>query len=154
MIQSKLGYGRRVSVLAKMDNGVVTNTQRKTTHHPTKVSVSFDVIYLLSFCFCFLVVFCSRVYGCLCSCARVRVFVCACPCACACVRVRAGVRVVACVHVCVPVPGCTMCSVFMHFFVQRRRQHTQRQLIKIYSVDWTDVYDTHNIEHGTEPVCH
>ena len=36
---------------------------------------------------------------------------------------------------------------FMHFFVQS-------QLIQIYSVDWTDVYDTHNIEHRTEPVSH
>ena len=26
--------------------------------------------------------------------------------------------------------------------------------IKIYNVDWTDVYDTHNIEHRTEPVSH
>ena len=31
---------------------------------------------------------------------------------------------------------------------------TQSQLIQIYSVDWTDVYDTYNIEHGTEPVIH
>ena len=31
---------------------------------------------------------------------------------------------------------------------------TQSQLIQIYSVDWTDVYDTHNIEHRTEPVSH
>ena len=30
----------------------------------------------------------------------------------------------------------------------------QSQLIQIYSVDWTDVYDTHNIEHKTEPVSH
>ena len=28
----------------------------------------------------------------------------------------------------------------------------QSQLIQIYSVDWTDFYDTHNIEHRTEPV--
>ena len=28
------------------------------------------------------------------------------------------------------------------------------QLIQIYSVDWTDVYDTYNIEHRTEPVNH
>ena len=27
-------------------------------------------------------------------------------------------------------------------------------LIQIFSVDWTDVYDTHNIEHRTEPVSH
>ena len=27
-------------------------------------------------------------------------------------------------------------------------------LIQIYSVDWTDVYNTHNIEHRTEPVSH
>ena len=33
-------------------------------------------------------------------------------------------------------------------------QPTQSQLIQIYSVDWTDVYDTHNIEHRTEPVSH
>ena len=26
--------------------------------------------------------------------------------------------------------------------------------IQIYSVDWTDVYDTHNIEQRTEPVSH
>ena len=31
---------------------------------------------------------------------------------------------------------------FMHFFVQGRRQPTQSQLIQIYSVDWTDIYDT------------
>ena len=30
----------------------------------------------------------------------------------------------------------------------------QSQLIQIYSVDWTDVYDTYNIEHRTEPVSH
>ena len=28
------------------------------------------------------------------------------------------------------------------------------QLIQIYSVDWTDVYDTHSIENRTEPVSH
>ena len=28
------------------------------------------------------------------------------------------------------------------------------QLIQIYNVDWIDVYDTHNIEHRTEPVSH
>ena len=27
--------------------------------------------------------------------------------------------------------------------------HTQSQLIQIYSVNWTDIYDTHNIEHRT-----
>ena len=42
---------------------------------------------------------------------------------------------------------------FMHFF-QGRWQPTQSQLIQIYSVDWTDVYDTHNIEHRTDPVSH
>ena len=40
------------------------------------------------------------------------------------------------------------------FFVHGRRQPTQSQLIQIYSVDWTDVHDTHNIEHRTEPVSH
>ena len=28
------------------------------------------------------------------------------------------------------------------------------QLIQIYSVDWRDVCDKHNIEHRTEPVSH
>ena len=48
-------------------------------------------------------------------------------------------------------------SIYLFFyalFVQGRCQPTQRQLIQIYSVDWTDVYDTHNIEHRTEPVSH
>ena len=40
------------------------------------------------------------------------------------------------------------------FFIQGRWQPTQSQLIQIYSVDWTDIYDTHNIEHRTEPVSH
>ena len=31
----------------------------------------------------------------------------------------------------------------MQFFVQGRWQLTQSLLIQIYSVDWTDVYDTH-----------
>ena len=39
-------------------------------------------------------------------------------------------------------------------FVQGRRQSTQSRLIQIYIVDWTDVYDTHSIEHRTEPVSH
>ena len=43
---------------------------------------------------------------------------------------------------------------FLCIFVQGRWQPTQSQLIQIYSVDWTDVYDTHNIEHRTEPVRH
>ena len=43
---------------------------------------------------------------------------------------------------------------FMDLFVQGRWQPTQSQLIQIYSVDWRDVYDTHNIEHRTEPVSH
>ena len=43
---------------------------------------------------------------------------------------------------------------FMHFFVRGRKQPTQSQLIQMYSVDWTDVYDTYNIEHRTEPVSH
>ena len=33
-------------------------------------------------------------------------------------------------------------------------QPKQIQLIQIYSVDWTDVYDTHNIKHRTELVSH
>ena len=40
------------------------------------------------------------------------------------------------------------------FFDQGRWQPTHSQLIQIYSMDWTDVYDTHNIEHITEPVSH
>ena len=32
---------------------------------------------------------------------------------------------------------------FYAFFVQGRRQPAQSQLIQIYSVDWTDVYDSH-----------
>ena len=34
-------------------------------------------------------------------------------------------------------------------FIQGRWQPTQSQLIQIYSVDWTYVYDTPNIEHRT-----
>ena len=45
-------------------------------------------------------------------------------------------------------------EIFYAFFVQGRRQPTQSQLIQICSVDWTDVYDTDNIEHRTEPVRH
>ena len=45
-------------------------------------------------------------------------------------------------------------SFFMHFYVHGRWQLTQGQLIQIYSVDWTDVHETHNIEHRTEPVSH
>ena len=47
-------------------------------------------------------------------------------------------------------------SIFFYLciFVQGREQPTQSQLIQIYSVDWTDVYDTYNIEHRTEPVSH
>ena len=40
------------------------------------------------------------------------------------------------------------------FFVQGRWHPTQSQLIQIYSVDWTDAYNTHNNEHRTEPVSH
>ena len=43
---------------------------------------------------------------------------------------------------------------FLCTFVQGRWQPTQSQLIQMYSVDWTDVYDTHNIEHRTELVSH
>ena len=46
-------------------------------------------------------------------------------------------------------PATTLC-----IFVQGRLQPTQSQLIQIYSVDWTDVYDTHTSEHRTEPVSH
>ena len=31
----------------------------------------------------------------------------------------------------------------MHIYVQGRWQPTQSQLIQIYSVHWTDVYETH-----------
>ena len=34
------------------------------------------------------------------------------------------------------------------------RDDDNYQLIQIYSVDWTHVYDTHTIEHRTEPVSH
>ena len=43
---------------------------------------------------------------------------------------------------------------FYAFFYPGRWQPTQIQLIQIYSVDWTDVYDTHNIGHRTEPISH
>ena len=43
---------------------------------------------------------------------------------------------------------------FLCIFVQGRWQPTQSQLIQIYSVGWRDVYDTHNIEHRTEPDTH
>ena len=43
---------------------------------------------------------------------------------------------------------------FLCIFYPGRWQPTQSQLIQIYSVDWTDIYDTHNIEHRTEPVSH
>ena len=36
---------------------------------------------------------------------------------------------------------------FLCIFVQGQWQPTQSQLIQIYIVDWTDVNDTHNIEH-------
>ena len=39
-------------------------------------------------------------------------------------------------------------------FVQGRWQPMQSQLIQMYSMDWTDIYDTHNIEHRTEQVGH
>ena len=38
--------------------------------------------------------------------------------------------------------------------VQGRWQPTQSQLIQICSVDWTELYDTHNIEHRPELVSH
>ena len=46
---------------------------------------------------------------------------------------------------------------FLFFFIyafSSRDYNNPRQLIQIYSVDWTDVYDTYNIEHRTEPVSH
>ena len=43
---------------------------------------------------------------------------------------------------------------YLCIFVQGRWQPTQSQWIQIYSVDWGDVYDTHNIEHRTEPISH
>ena len=45
-------------------------------------------------------------------------------------------------------------GVFLCIFVQGQWQPTQSQLIQIYSVYWTDAYDTHNIEHRTEPGSH
>ena len=44
--------------------------------------------------------------------------------------------------------------IFLCIFVQGRSQPTQSKLIQICSVDWTDVYDKHNIEHRPEPVSH
>ena len=44
--------------------------------------------------------------------------------------------------------------VFIYAFVSRDDDNPSSQLIQIYSVDWTDVYDTYNIEHRTEPVSH
>ena len=41
----------------------------------------------------------------------------------------------------------------MHFYPRTMTTHAS-QLIQIYSVDWTDIFDTHNIEHRTEPVSH
>ena len=43
---------------------------------------------------------------------------------------------------------------FFLCIVHGRWQLTQSHLIQIYSVDWTDVYDTHNIKHRTEPLSH
>ena len=43
---------------------------------------------------------------------------------------------------------------YLCIFVRGRWQPTQSQLIQIYSVYWRDVYDTHNIEHRTEPFSH
>ena len=43
-----------------------------------------------------------------------------------------------------------ICYVFYAFL----SRNIPRQLIQSYSMDWTDVYDTHNIEHRTEPVGH
>ena len=58
-------------------------------------------------------------------------------------------------HIHIHMHAHTFLKIFiMHFFVQGRWQPTQSQLIQIYSVDWTDVYDTHNSEHWTEPVSH
>ena len=42
-------------------------------------------------------------------------------------------------------------ALFLCIFVQERWQPTQSQLIQIYSMDWTEVCDTHNIEHRTDP---
>ena len=57
-------------------------------------------------------------------------------------------------------PGRSLFDWAMKPFALRRLGHhivccyLQSQLIQIYSVDWTDIYDTHNIEHRTEPVSH
>ena len=41
----------------------------------------------------------------------------------------------------------------MHFCPGTITTHAE-SIIQIYSVDWTDVYGTYNIEHRTEPVSH
>ena len=40
----------------------------------------------------------------------------------------------------------------MHFYPGTTTTQEKSQLIQIYSLDRADVYDTHNIEHRTEPV--
>ena len=44
---------------------------------------------------------------------------------------------------------------FYYFFIYAFLSRDDgNQLIQIYSMDWREVYDTHNIEHRTEPVSH
>ena len=43
---------------------------------------------------------------------------------------------------------------FIIYVFLSRDKPTQSQLIQVYSVGWIDVYDTHNIEHRTEPVSY
>ena len=48
-----------------------------------------------------------------------------------------------------------LANIFLSIFLSRDDNNTkQSQLIQIYSLDWTDVYDTHSIEHRTEPGSH
>ena len=44
--------------------------------------------------------------------------------------------------------------VFLCIFLQGRWQPTQSQLIQVCIVNWADIYDTHKIEHRTEPDSH
>ena len=42
-------------------------------------------------------------------------------------------------------------TLFFYAFLSRGDDHPRRSTTR---TDWTDVYDTHNIEHRTEPVSH
>ena len=51
--------------------------------------------------------------------------------------------------------GNTFFNFFYAFFCPGTMiTHAESILIQIYSVDWTDVYDTHNSEQRTEPISH